>query len=140
MGGPDGKTVLLGDFGLATVCAGGAAHVTVAGSPFYMAPEMVAEDGYDAAVDVWAVGCCVLSLCLPPDVRRRVGLKSVVALQPQDVREKAFEALAAAGYSAALVAFARGCLTADATKRPTAGELCRHEFVLSHDDVTTIEL
>lgn len=56
--------VKLGDFGLAKVVAGEAAFTqTVLGTPYYMAPEQVTGEHYNAKCDVWSLGCLVHELC-----------------------------------------------------------------------------
>lgn len=39
----------------------GLAHSMV-GSPEYMAPEMLSDEGYDERVDLWALGCCLYEM------------------------------------------------------------------------------
>jgi len=35
---------------------------SMVGSPEYMAPEVLAREGYDERVDVWALGCCLFEM------------------------------------------------------------------------------
>ncbi|XP_072248238.1 serine/threonine-protein kinase DCLK1b isoform X2 [Leuresthes tenuis] len=60
------KSLKLGDFGLATVVNG--PLYAVCGTPTYVAPEIVAETGYDLKVDIWAAGVITyILLCgFPP--------------------------------------------------------------------------
>lgn len=60
------KSLKLGDFGLATYCT--ETLYTVCGTPTYVAPEILAETGYGALVDVWAAGVIMyILLCgFPP--------------------------------------------------------------------------
>jgi serine/threonine protein kinase len=132
-----GKNVRLADFGLSGMRGVGARHMTLAGSPFYMAPEMLNEapEGYDARVDVWALGCTALALCVPQATRKALGLTKIVAFQSQEERACAMKAVLEGGYSSALVEFVRLCLTEEAAKRPTAAAMLRHEFVSAGGDV-----
>lgn len=121
----DPPGVRLADFGMAARDGQWASHDTVAGSPFYMAPEMLCEAGYGCAVDVWAVGCTALALCVPSEKRKAAGLARIVAMMSAAQREKAFAAVAACGYSDDVSEFVRLCLTEDAAKRPSAASLLR---------------
>lgn len=64
------KTLKLGDFGLAVELKSGEKLYTVCGTPNYVAPEILAETGYDHKVDVWAAGVIayVLLCGFPPFV------------------------------------------------------------------------
>lgn len=58
----------LADFGLAVEIAPGQKLYMVCGTPIYVAPEMIAETGYDFKVDIWATGVITyILLCgFPP--------------------------------------------------------------------------
>uniref|UniRef100_H3B4S1 non-specific serine/threonine protein kinase n=1 Tax=Latimeria chalumnae TaxID=7897 RepID=H3B4S1_LATCH len=60
------KSLKLGDFGLATIVEG--PLYTVCGTPTYVAPEIIAENGYGLKVDIWAAGVITyILLCgFPP--------------------------------------------------------------------------
>ena len=50
------NTVRLIDFGLSKASKSNKNLTTVAGTPYYMAPEIVKRETYNDKVDVWAVG------------------------------------------------------------------------------------
>ena len=55
--------VKLGDFGIAKVLdSTNAKAFTVAGTPYYMPPEVCSEKPYGAAADVWSLGCVIYEL------------------------------------------------------------------------------
>jgi serine/threonine protein kinase len=134
--------VRLGDFGMASMRGVGHKYATLAGSPFYMAPEMINEEGYDSGVDIWAVGCTVLSLCIPSAERRARGVGRIVALQTEGERLALVHMLLEKGFSVDLMDFVKCCLNENVAKRPTATQLLMHPFVQKHtpctaDDVTS---
>jgi len=56
-GGPDSKTLKIADFGLAHQFTGASRMlVKTRGSAAYMAPEMLAGEGYTYSVDIWSFG------------------------------------------------------------------------------------
>ena len=61
-------TLKLADFGLAVEIQPGEKLYMVCGTPIYVAPEMIAETGYDFKVDIWATGIITyILLCgFPP--------------------------------------------------------------------------
>ena len=65
-----GRILKLGDFGLAVLLSPGHKLFTVCGTPNYVAPEILAEKGYDHSVDIWAAGVIayVLLCGFPPFV------------------------------------------------------------------------
>jgi serine/threonine-protein kinase OSR1/STK39 len=55
--------VFLGDFGICAIIKEGPRAQTFAGTPCWMAPEVLtAETGYDYKADIWSVGICALEL------------------------------------------------------------------------------
>ncbi|ORZ29748.1 kinase-like domain-containing protein, partial [Catenaria anguillulae PL171] len=60
----------LGDFGLSTQCTQHDFARTFVGTPFYMSPELVREQAYNAKSDIWSLGCLLYELCaLDPPFR-----------------------------------------------------------------------
>lgn len=56
-GGPDGRTMKIGDFGLSTRYSNAKAVLyRVYGSSAYMSPEMISKQGYGKGTDVWSTG------------------------------------------------------------------------------------
>ena len=71
--------VKLVDFGLAKVLAGGKTW-TLCGTPDYLAPEIILNEGHDLAVDYWALGVLIFEMI--------VGSPPFFADDPMEVYEK----------------------------------------------------
>lgn len=53
----DGAQIKLADFGLAVVVENEATLSECVGTPAYWAPELVKNEPFGKAVDMWAIGC-----------------------------------------------------------------------------------
>ena len=69
----DKGTVKLADFGASKQLSGTMAtmqedNMSLRGTPYFMAPEVITQTGHGRKADVWSVGCTVLQMCtgLPP--------------------------------------------------------------------------
>lgn len=61
------SVVKLADFGVSAATRGGdhglsTSHMQVAGSPYWMAPEIISFEGCSLVSDIWSVGCTVIEL------------------------------------------------------------------------------
>ena len=66
---PDGsKKLKICDFGMATKASSRKPLFTVCGTPDYMAPEVISQEGYNTKVDIWAAGVFLYILLngIPP--------------------------------------------------------------------------
>lgn len=99
---------------------------TLAGTPYWMAPEMVRQEGHNKAADVWSLGATVLQMVsglapyqlLPPvPALFRIGHGTDVPVSP-DLKA-----------SPLVLDFMRRCLTRDAALRPTIHELRDHPWL-----------
>lgn len=68
----DSLNIKIIDFGLARGFTPGVPLQTKAGTPFYVAPQVLTGRGYDHSCDIWSVGVCtyVLLCGYPPFVGR----------------------------------------------------------------------
>lgn len=88
-GGADGRLLKLADFGLARYLAYGQVLKSVCGTASYMAPEMLAAEGYDAKADVWSLGVLFYltitgeSPCGRPGMPKDSMKKAILAVQHQ---------------------------------------------------------
>eukprot|EP00850_Spirogloea_muscicola_P007816 SM000040S14828 [mRNA] locus=s40:632092:641340:+ [translate_table: standard] len=121
--------VKLADFGVATKLNEvdhNAQSSHPVGTPYWMAPEVIEMSGVTAASDIWSVGCTVIELltCAPPyyDLHHMPALFRIV----QDDKPPLPDHL-----SASLREFLELCFQKDASLRPDAKELLKHQWFTS---------
>eukprot|EP00850_Spirogloea_muscicola_P009747 SM000055S18281 [mRNA] locus=s55:503995:513174:+ [translate_table: standard] len=121
--------VKLADFGVATKLNEvdhNAQSSHPVGTPYWMAPEVIEMSGVSAASDIWSVGCTVIELltCAPPyyDLHHMPALFRIV----QDDKPPLPDHL-----SASLREFLELCFQKDASLRPDAKELLKHQWFTS---------
>ena len=115
------RTCKLGDFGISTALSGGKSASGCVGTPAYMAPELLWNQRYASAVDMWAIGVVLyelMALKLPFCGSNVLALVYQIAFNSYDP-----EPLQKAGYSPALVELVGRLLDKDPMKRPTASQL-----------------
>lgn len=115
------------DFGVARKLRDKAERAnTFTGSPYFMAPEVIAQNGYDEKADVWSLGITAIQLATgePPlaDVHAMKALLMIVKSDPPQISK-------GDGYSDDFVDFVNGCLRKSATDRPAAKDLLQHPFL-----------
>lgn len=98
------------------------------GSPYWMAPEVILEEDYDAKADIWSLGITVIEMAdggpplahLPP----MVAMHKIPDNQPPSLKE-------ATKWSTELNDFISCCLVKDPSARPTASQLLVHPFLVA---------
>ncbi|XP_062394493.1 serine/threonine-protein kinase Nek11-like [Sardina pilchardus] len=56
--------VKIGDFGVSCLLMGSCdLATTFTGTPYYMSPEALSHQGYDAKSDIWSLGCVLYEMC-----------------------------------------------------------------------------
>ena len=113
--------VKLADFGVAAKLESQDEAGSVAGTPYWMAPEIIQLSGFSAASDVWSVGCTVIELisAKPPffDLPPMSALFRIVNDPHPPIPE---------GTSPALTDFLLLCFRKDTAQRPAARRLQAH--------------
>lgn len=113
------------------------------GTPFWMAPELVAGKNYDARVDVWSLGITVMEMCeTEPPLLREPALRALLLITinpaptlktpragPSSSSANAASATPPEPWSAECHHFLAKCLTKEPELRPDVMALTLHPFV-----------
>ncbi|CAI7738493.1 unnamed protein product, partial [Closterium sp. NIES-53] len=122
-------SVKLADFGLAVLLAKGEKASGIAGSPLYMAPEVVSSE-YDFAADVWSLGVVLyILLCGAPPFGGKDDAQIMRSICHDDPD---FSSPAWQSVSAEAKLFVRCLLVKDPSRRPPAYKLLAHPWILVH--------
>ncbi|TKW30162.1 hypothetical protein SEVIR_2G016900v4 [Setaria viridis] len=120
--------VKLADFGMAKHLSTAAPNLSLKGTPYWMAPEMVQatllkDVGYDVAVDIWSLGCTIIEMFdgKPPwsDLEGPAAMFKVLHKDPPIPENLSLEGKE----------FLQCCFKRNPAERPTASELLDHPFI-----------
>ena len=103
----------------------------MAGTPYYMSPEVLTESSYGRKADIWSVGATVMHMQTGAPPWKRRGFKQIIQLVMFVGRNKTAVPCIPEEIPAPMRDFLSLCFFRQPEKRPLANELQRHELLSS---------
>ncbi|OXG89179.1 STE/STE20/YSK protein kinase [Cryptococcus neoformans A2-102-5] len=128
--------VKLADFGVAAqLSSHKSQRHTFVGTPFWMAPEVIRQAGYDSRADIWSLGITAIEMAKGDPPLSEYHPMRVLFLIPK-ARAPALDP--EEGWSEEFQDFIEKCLQKDPHDRATAKQLLQHRFIRSAKKTTDL--